>query len=123
MKDIMQSHPIVTTEQEEVEGVLKKMIEKNLTEIVVVDGEERLIADVTMIDLLCLLIIERKKTGCFLSLRRAQFLAKQFSQPFQMEFFFPGKLMKNIHRLLVATFLRHPEVEIERIGFKGHGEF
>lgn len=62
VKDIMQSHPIFATEQEEVEGVLKKMIEKNLTEIAVVDDEERLIADVTMLDLLSLLITEQKQT-------------------------------------------------------------
>ena len=63
VKDIMQHHPIFATEHEEVEGVLKKMVEKNLTEIAVVDDEERLIADVTMIDLLCFLITKRNQTG------------------------------------------------------------
>ena len=63
VRDIMERHPVVATEAEGVESVLKKMVEKNLTEIAVLDDENRLIADVTMIDLLCFLVTERKETG------------------------------------------------------------
>lgn len=55
-RDIMEKHPIFATEEEDVEGVLKRMIEKNVKEIAVLDGEQRLMADVTMIDLLKFLI-------------------------------------------------------------------
>jgi CBS domain-containing protein len=61
VRDMMARRPVVATEAEDVESVLKKMVEKNLAEIAVVDEEERLIADVTMIDLLCFLIPERKQ--------------------------------------------------------------
>lgn len=51
-KDIMQKHPISATEDEHVEVVLRRMIERNVKEIAVLDKEKRVIADVTMIDLL-----------------------------------------------------------------------
>ena len=58
-RDIMHRHPIFATEEESVDLVLKRMIEKNLSEIAVLDNEKRLIADVTMIDLLNCLIHKR----------------------------------------------------------------
>jgi CBS domain-containing protein len=61
-KDIMQRHPLFAREEENVEQVLRKMIEKHLTEIAVLDQEKRLIADVTMIDLLNLLIHEGEQS-------------------------------------------------------------
>lgn len=57
--DIMERHPVFTTEEEDVEIVLRRMIEKNLKEIAVLDREKRLVGDVTMVDLLRFLITER----------------------------------------------------------------
>jgi CBS domain-containing protein len=54
-KDIMDKHPIFAEEEEDVEHVLKRMIGKNVTEIAVLDKEKRVVADVTMIDLLTFL--------------------------------------------------------------------
>lgn len=51
-KDIMQKNPIFAGEDEDVEVVLKRMIGKNVREIAVVDKGKRVVADVTMIDLL-----------------------------------------------------------------------
>jgi len=51
-KDIMQKNPIFAREDEDVEVVIKKMIGKNVKEIAVLDEEKRVVADVTMIDLL-----------------------------------------------------------------------
>lgn len=51
-KDIMEKHPIFAGEDEDVEHVLKRMIGKNVTEIAVLDEEKRVVADVTMVDLL-----------------------------------------------------------------------
>ena len=51
-KDIMQKNPIFAMEGEDVEAILKKMIAKNVKEIAVLDKEKRVVADVTMIDLL-----------------------------------------------------------------------
>jgi CBS domain-containing protein len=62
-KDIMERHPIFAGEEEVVEEVLKRMIEKNVKEIAVLDGEERPIGDITMIDLLRLLISNEKDTS------------------------------------------------------------
>ena len=60
-RDIMQRHPIFATEEENVDQVLKRMIEKNMSEIAVLDQEKRLIGDVTMIDLLNCLIHKEEK--------------------------------------------------------------
>ena len=60
-KDIMETHPIFATGEEDVELVLKRMVEKNVQEIAVLDGENRLIGDVTMIDLLQFLIKAGRK--------------------------------------------------------------
>jgi CBS domain-containing protein len=51
-KDIMQKNPIFAREDEDVEVVLKRMIGKNVKEIAVLDSEKKVVADVTMIDLL-----------------------------------------------------------------------
>ena len=55
-KDIMQKNPVVTTEEEKVEVVLKRMIRINAKEIPVLDNEKRVIADLTMVDLLKFLL-------------------------------------------------------------------
>ncbi|MBW2123746.1 MAG: CBS domain-containing protein [Deltaproteobacteria bacterium] len=58
--DIMERHPISATGEEDVEAVLKRMIEKNVNEIAALDTEKRLIGDITMIDLLAFLIARRE---------------------------------------------------------------
>ena len=55
-KDIMQKNPVFTTEDELVETLLKKMIRSNVKEIPVLDNEERVIANLTIVDLLRFLI-------------------------------------------------------------------
>ena len=55
-KDIMQKNPVVTTEEEKVEGVLRRMIRTNAKEIPVLDNEKRVVADLTMLDLLKFLL-------------------------------------------------------------------
>ncbi len=59
-KDIMQKTPVFAKEEEEVESVLNKMIKSNVKEIAVQDGERRVIADITMVDLLKFLVITEK---------------------------------------------------------------
>jgi CBS domain-containing protein len=51
-KDIMLKNPVVTTEDEEVVIALKRMIETNVKEIPVLDREKRVVADLTIVDLL-----------------------------------------------------------------------
>ncbi len=51
-KDIMQKNLVVTTEEEKVEVVLRRMIRTNAKEIPVLDNEKRVVADLTMVDLL-----------------------------------------------------------------------
>lgn len=51
-KDIMLKKPVVALEEEEVELVIKRMIDANVKEIAVINDEGQIIADVTMIDLL-----------------------------------------------------------------------
>jgi len=51
-KDIMQKNLVVTTEEEKVEVVLRRMIRTNAKEIPVLDKEERVVADLTMVDFL-----------------------------------------------------------------------
>jgi CBS domain-containing protein len=60
-KDIMERHPIFTTQGQDVEGVLKRMVEKNIKEIAVLDSEKRLVGDVTMIDVLKFQLDRRTK--------------------------------------------------------------
>ena len=55
-KDIMQKNPVVTTEEEKVEVVLRRMIRTNAKEIPVLDKEKRVVADLTMVDLLKFLL-------------------------------------------------------------------
>ena len=50
-KDIMQKNPTVTTDEEKVEEVLRRMIMSNAKEIPVLDKEKRVVADLTMVDL------------------------------------------------------------------------
>ncbi len=50
--DIMLKAPVTATEDEDVELVLKRMVDANIKEIGVLDMEGRLVADVTMLDLL-----------------------------------------------------------------------
>jgi CBS domain-containing protein len=55
-KDIMQKNLVVTTEEEKVEVVLRRMIRTNAKEIPVLDKEKRVVADLTMVDLLKFLL-------------------------------------------------------------------
>jgi CBS domain-containing protein len=54
-EELMHRHPVYATAGEEVEVVLKRMVGNNVKEIGVVDEEMRLVADLTMIDLLAFL--------------------------------------------------------------------
>ncbi len=51
-KDIMLKKPVVASEGEEVELVIKRMIDANVKEIAIINDEKKIIADVTMLDLL-----------------------------------------------------------------------
>jgi len=51
-KDIMQKNTVVATEEEEVKQVLKRMIRTGVKEIPILDKEKRIIADLTLADLL-----------------------------------------------------------------------
>lgn len=51
-KDIMLKKPVVASEGEEVELVIKRMIDANVKEIAIIDSERKIIADITMLDLL-----------------------------------------------------------------------
>ena len=59
-KDIMQKNPVFTTENELVETLLKKIIQRKVQEIPVLDREKRVIANLTIVDLLRFLIKSRK---------------------------------------------------------------
>ena len=51
-RDIMLKNPVTAMEDEDVELVLKRMVDANIKEIGILDMEGRLIADITMLDLL-----------------------------------------------------------------------
>ena len=51
-KDFMHENALVTRVTDEVEDVLKRMIKNNVKEIAILDSEKRIIADLTIIDLL-----------------------------------------------------------------------
>jgi CBS domain-containing protein len=51
-KDIMQKNPLVTSEEEKAEAAVKRMIWTNVKEIPVLDNEKRVVADLTVVDLL-----------------------------------------------------------------------
>ncbi len=51
-KDIMLKKPVVASEEEEVELVIKRMIDANVKEIAIIDNEKKITADITMLDLL-----------------------------------------------------------------------
>ena len=51
-RDIMQSSPVTTTITEEIASIMHRMIELNIKEIAVVNNENRVIGDLTIIDLL-----------------------------------------------------------------------
>ncbi|MBW1791919.1 MAG: CBS domain-containing protein [Deltaproteobacteria bacterium] len=55
-KDIMQKNPIVSADEEKVAVVLRRMIMSNAKEIPVLDKEKRVVADLTMVDLLKFLL-------------------------------------------------------------------
>jgi len=54
-RDIMLKKPVVAFEEEEVELVLKRMIDANVKEIAIISEDKKIIADVTMLDLLKML--------------------------------------------------------------------
>lgn len=51
-RDFMQREPLAATLSDEVEEVLDRMIKHNVKEIPVVDEEQRVVGDLTMVDLL-----------------------------------------------------------------------
>lgn len=51
-KDIMQKNTLVATEEEEVGSLLRRMLGANVKEIPVLDKEKRVLADITIVDLL-----------------------------------------------------------------------
>ena len=55
-KDIMKRKTVIATENEQVGIVLKRMIRTNAHEMPIVDDEKRVVADITLIDLLRFLI-------------------------------------------------------------------
>ncbi|MBU4344992.1 MAG: CBS domain-containing protein [Desulfobacteraceae bacterium] len=55
-KDIMKRKTVVATENEQVGMVLQRMIRTNVHEMPVVDDEKRVVADITLIDLLRFLV-------------------------------------------------------------------
>jgi CBS domain-containing protein len=59
-EDIMQKNPAFTTENELLETLLKKIIQSKEHEIPVIDNEKRVIANVTIVDLLRFLIKSKK---------------------------------------------------------------
>ena len=59
-KDIMQKNPLFTTENELLETLLTKIIQRRVQEIPVIDEEKRVIANLTIVDLLRFLIESSK---------------------------------------------------------------
>ena len=59
-KDIMQKNPLFTTENELLETLLTKIIQRRVQEIPVIDREKRVIANLTIVDLLRFLIKSSK---------------------------------------------------------------
>jgi len=51
-RDIMLKNPVTATEDEDVELVLKKMIDANVKEIAILNSDRNVITDITMLDLL-----------------------------------------------------------------------
>ncbi|NVM23275.1 MAG: CBS domain-containing protein [Desulfobacterales bacterium] len=51
-KDFMQREPLFCVESDDLEDVLQRMIKHNVKEIPVLDDEKRIVADLTMVDLL-----------------------------------------------------------------------
>ena len=60
-RDIMQKNTLVAIEEEEVGSVLKRMIGANVKEIPVLDREKRVVADITIVDLLRFLFNATKR--------------------------------------------------------------
>jgi len=54
--DIMKKNTVIATENEQVGMVLQRMISTNVHEMPVVDDEKRVVADITLIDLLRFLV-------------------------------------------------------------------
>lgn len=50
-RDIMLKNPVTATEDEDVELVLKRMIDANVKEIAILNSERKVITDLTMLDL------------------------------------------------------------------------
>ncbi|MCP3678496.1 MAG: CBS domain-containing protein [Deltaproteobacteria bacterium] len=51
-KDIMLKNPVFASEDEDVELVVTRMIDTNVKEIAILNSERKVIADITMLDLL-----------------------------------------------------------------------
>lgn len=50
--DFMQREPLFTVASDDVEDVLQRMIKNNVKEIAIVDDQKRVVADLTIVDLL-----------------------------------------------------------------------
>lgn len=50
--DFIEREPIFATLSEDVEGVLQRMINNNIKEMPIIDDEKRIVADLTIVDLL-----------------------------------------------------------------------
>lgn len=50
--DFIEREPIFATPSEDVEGLLQRMINNNIKEMPILDDEKRIVADVTIVDLL-----------------------------------------------------------------------
>ena len=59
-RHMMQKHPIFAREDEKLEDVLKRMVKSNVKEIAILDDEDRVIGDITMLDLLKFLSTHEK---------------------------------------------------------------
>ncbi len=57
-RGLMDCEDIHATPDEEVEDVLERMAEAGVKEMAVVDGEHRVVGDVTVVDLLCFCYLE-----------------------------------------------------------------
>lgn len=58
-KDIMQKNPVIASIEDNVVAVLERMIKANVKEIPILDEERRIVADLTIIDLLKVIINSR----------------------------------------------------------------
>jgi len=59
-RHMMQKHPVFARKEEEIKGVLERMIKSNVKEIAIIDDEGRIVGDITMLDLLGFLLAQKE---------------------------------------------------------------